>query len=191
MRHERNFKSASPTQLNLLALLPPVKGLKIPPEVRFRKMLKSQANGCVLFTGAIDPSSMGYGRFREDADTVWLAHRYAWKLQHGTVPALIRHEVCNTPSCCNTSHMSPGTPQDNTDDMIKAGRQRGKLLAEQVELIVKLHRERGMSAEDLAIRFNVSRLAVSKLLDGRTWSKVTGIKRQPKRQKKQQIQEAA
>jgi hypothetical protein len=191
MRHERNFDSASSLQLNLLELLPPVKGQKIPPEIRFRKMLEQQANGCILFTGAIDPSSMGYGRFREDAETVWLAHRYAWKLEHGDVPPLLRHATCNTPDCCNTSHMAPGSNQDNYDDMKKAGRQRGKLLAEQVKLIVKLHEERGMTAADLAERFKVSRLSISKLLMGKTWSKLTGIVYQPVRQSKRKLQEAA
>jgi hypothetical protein len=153
-------------------------------------MLTRQANGCLIFTGATDPSS-GYGRFRVDADNVVLAHRFAWKLEHGELPPLIRHVVCNTPLCCETSHMAPGTHQDNMDDMKKAGRQRGKLLPEQVRLIVKLHTERGMSAEELGERFKVSKLAICKLLDGRTWGKLTGIERTRKRQPKTPMKEAA
>lgn len=191
MRHERNFESTSLTNLDLATLLPPVKRQMIKPEIRFQKMLERKPNGCLIFTGAVDPSSLGYGRFREAENRVWIAHRYAWFLRYGTVPALLRHVKCHNPLCCETDHIQPGTHQDNTDDMMKAGRQRGKLLPEQVELIVALHTDRGMSADDLAERFKVSSLAVRKLLDGRTWSKLTGIQYRPKRQKKLQLKEVA
>jgi len=189
MRHETpaKFKTASPAQLDILDILPRVKRQKLPPEIRFRKMLKSNKNGCIEFTGAIDPSS-GYGRFRVDhSETPWLAHRFAYFLHHGSVPPLLRHR-CNNTECCNPSHMMPGTNADNHADMVAAGRQRGKLKKEQVQLVVKLHQS-GQPVKRLAERFSVSEISIRKLISGKTWSKVTGIDYAPKHTSK--IRDAA
>lgn len=180
MRHERNIRATSQLALNLMPTTRQVKTQKIPPEVRFKKMLKTGRNGCIEFTGAENVPGTDYGRFRVNRDVTVLAHRFAYEMAYGRVPELLRH-TCHNPKCCRHDHLIPGTQQDNVNDMIVAGRQRTYLKKEQVQLIVKLHTDRGMSVEALAERFAISRRAIINLLEGRTWSKVTGIQRVSKR----------
>ena len=49
-------------------------------------------------------------------------HRIAWSLTYGLIPeGLSVLHKCNNPRCCNPYHLYIGTPQDNTQDSIKAG----------------------------------------------------------------------
>lgn len=176
----RRIELPSPMQLNLMDLLPESKRQKIPANQRFAKMLrKKRGSDCIEFTGAIDPGSIGYGRFRE-IDKIWLAHRFAYHLAHGSVPPLLRHR-CNNPRCCNVAHLTEGTYQQNSDDMIAAGRQGKKLQPEQVKFIVKLHRDRGMKLTELAERYKVGLSTISDIVTGKTWKNVTGIQFAPAR----------
>jgi hypothetical protein len=52
-----------------------------------------------------------------------LAHRFAWTLINGPVPAglLICHH-CDNPPCCNPTHLFSGTILDNARDMVAKGR---------------------------------------------------------------------
>lgn len=59
-------------------------------------------DGCWIWRG--DPW-FGYGRFRAEGK-YWLAHRYAFRLEHGSLPAHIDlHHRCRTPLCVNTNHL--------------------------------------------------------------------------------------
>lgn len=62
--------------------------------------------------------SKGYGQFLN-----YLAHRIAWFLTHGEIPAgaVIRH-TCDNPPCCNPNHLVPGTHGQNFRDMVERGR---------------------------------------------------------------------
>jgi len=71
----------------------------------------------------------GYGRLwtgKRDAKGTALrvmAHRYAYELLVGEVPAdlLVLHH-CDNPSCCNPSHLWVGTQLENVRDCIQKGR---------------------------------------------------------------------
>ena len=55
-----------------------------------------------------------------------LAHRVAWRLAVGAIPKnLFVCHHCDNPPCCNPSHLFLGTNQDNIDDMVYKGRQKG------------------------------------------------------------------
>lgn len=172
----RVFEHTSPIQMNLFRSLPEVKRQTKPAPYRFRDMLKKKrGSDCIEFK-TVDLST-GYGKFRVD-DKIWRAHRYAYFLHHGQVPPLLRH-TCNNPMCCNVLHLKPGTNQQNSEDMVAAGRQ-GKLLKpEQVKLIVKMHLKRGHTITKLAERYSVGVSTISNIITGKTWSKVTGIQYQP------------
>lgn len=64
----------------------------------------------------------GYGQFWLNGEVV-RAHRTAWILLFGDIPEglMVLHK-CHIRRCCNPSHLKLGTAQDNTDDMMKAGR---------------------------------------------------------------------
>lgn len=123
----------------------------------------------------------GYGQLN-DRGRLLKAHRLSWEINLGPIPdrMLIRH-LCHNPSCCNPSHLLPGTPQDNHDDMRKAGRmfippcKRGEKafvakLTENQVLAIYSSNESGV---DLASRFGVTPSMISRIRCGHAWRHVT------------------
>lgn len=181
MKHERNIKAESSAQLDLIDLVPNVKRQKVPASIRFQKRLKNQPDGCIIFIGAIDPGTIGYGRFHVSANKIVRAHKFAWEQAKGPVPdGLILKHSCHNPRCCNIGHMSLGTRAENNAEMHAAGRAKTRLKAWQVSEIVQLSGE-GWTVNQLSEKFDRSELAMRKILNGRTWSKVTGIEYKPTR----------
>jgi predicted XRE-type DNA-binding protein len=81
-------------------------------------------NGCWEWMGFKMPN--GYGKFGlSKTGKKILAHRYSYKIHKGEIPDdLVVMHSCDNPGCVNPDHLSLGTIQDNTDDMIKKGRNR-------------------------------------------------------------------
>lgn len=65
----------------------------------------------------------GYGEMAYRGKT-WRAHRLAYHLTKGQIPAghVVRH-TCNNQCCCNPEHVVSGTQKENIADCIKAGNQ--------------------------------------------------------------------
>jgi len=64
----------------------------------------------------------GYGHFRGVTGRVQ-AHRQAWELTHGAIPAgmLVCH-MCDNTACVRPEHLYIGTHADNMRDMVARGR---------------------------------------------------------------------
>lgn len=77
---------------------------------------------CWLYHGS--KAHFGYGVlfFGKEGREV-RAHRFAWELLRGPIPAglWVLHR-CDVPSCVNPDHLFLGTAKDNTADMIRKGR---------------------------------------------------------------------
>ncbi|MGH7022786.1 MAG: HNH endonuclease signature motif containing protein [Caulobacteraceae bacterium] len=100
-------------------------GATLEERMRLRTVVDPET-GCHLWTGTLTPG--GYGRVHV------AAHRLAWQLANGPIPAgmLVLHR-CDNPRCCNPEHLFLGTAQDNMTDKVRKGRTRngwtGKLTA--------------------------------------------------------------
>lgn len=78
--------------------------------------------GCWLWTGATFKTGYGFIVKREDQSKT-LAHRWAWELLRGPIPAgMFLCHKCDVRNCVNPDHLFVGTQQDNVNDMWKKGR---------------------------------------------------------------------
>lgn len=147
---------------------------------------------CWLWTGA--HTSTGYGKINVDGIPV-LAHRLAWEMTNGTIPAglCICHH-CDKPQCVNPEHLFLGTHRENTADMIAKGRSsaigvsgvanimqrrpekrhwgekngHAKLSAETVSEI-RTKYQNGSSKPALAAQFRVCRQHIGMIVRGKLW----------------------
>ena len=141
-------------------------------EIRLWKHVARAAAGeCWPWTGHTTASRGGgtrYGAIRVGS-TMQKAHRVAWALSHGPIPAgqVVRHK-CDNSICCNPNHLELGTQADNIRDREERGRgvrlcgarhARAKLTEQQVREIRSLKGE-GQSIRSLGRRYGVSSYAI-------------------------------
>lgn len=81
-------------------------------------------SGCWLWFGACN--NKGYGYISKKTYGMCLAHRYAFASAGNDPGDLLVCHKCDNPACVNPDHMFLGTHKDNTQDMVKKGRARGR-----------------------------------------------------------------
>lgn len=89
---------------------------------RFWVQVRRDPSGCWMWSGSTNPN--GYGHVTLHG--VRGAHRIAWALMNGPIPAgrVVMHG-CDNPPCVNPDHLSLGSQMDNIHDAIAKGRRRG------------------------------------------------------------------
>ncbi len=92
-------------------------------QVRLERLSQVGSNGCINFVGYCSPD--GYGRITVNRKAK-MAHRVAYEIHKGVIPdnMEVMHS-CDNPCCVNPDHLSVGTHDDNIQDMVIKGRQRG------------------------------------------------------------------
>lgn len=130
-------------------------------------------SGCWLWTGAVD--AKGYGLLQVD-DASRRAHRLAWELHRGPIPASLHvlHK-CDVPSCVNPDHLFLGTNDDNVADKVAKRRQargHGKLTEQAVIQIIAL-RGSGRRTRDIGADYGIAASTVSNIWHGRIWGHAT------------------
>lgn len=126
-------------------------------------------------------NARGYGVIN-DGTRAQLAHRIAWLLEHGHLPAelgVLHH--CDNPACVRPSHLFIGTRADNNADMLAKGRYRAGTnpprgdstwnakLSEADVRHIRTTKERGT---DLAKRYGVTKATISDIRHRRSWAHI-------------------
>jgi hypothetical protein len=134
-----------------------------------------QPSGCWEVQGCVSSRS-GHVQInrKHEGLPVIRAHRLAWELANGPIPAglSVLHR-CDNPRCVNVDHLFLGTQRDNVLDSICKGRYnafgRQKLNAAQVHQIRALA-ARGLRHKDIAAQFGIARNTVSGIVSGASWA---------------------
>ena len=151
------------------------------PEVLWSKVDKRGEDECWEWKGF--KNNKGYGRTWIN-DKGYYAHRVIYSLAYpntislnaptSTIETGFLLHTCDNPACCNPKHLWIGTHKDNMEDKAKKGRcpdfsgDKGpncKLSMEQARE-ARLFRKNGMSARELAIKFEISLASMKTLLRG-------------------------
>ena len=129
-------------------------------------------NGCREWTGARHRN--GYGKFGIWPSGTTLAHRMAYELTVGPIPAgmVVRHS-CDKPACVEPTHLLLGTQADNLADRAARGRTSGTRLGirktdpAEARTAVEDIRAGRATKDDVADWFGVSEATVRDWLAGR------------------------
>ena len=150
----------------------------VPIDERLPDLYKvDQGTGCWNWTGTI--AGRGYGQLTVNGEQVY-AHRFAYQWFTGEDPNdfHVCHR-CDNPSCVNPDHLFLGTRKDNMQDASAKGRMRNggrqgtaNAAARITEDDVKAIRSAVGLQKEIAERFGVSRMIVSKIKTRRTWSHI-------------------
>lgn len=142
-------------------------------EERFWSKVDKSGN-CWLWQGYRRRSN-GYGTLTVRPRGTLLAHRIAWEVTSGPIPAgLYVCHHCDTPACVNPAHLFLGTQQDNMTDMRRKGRgargeqnNSGKLTPDDVRAIRRAAPATTLDA--LGKQYGVTRGAIWHIVHRRTW----------------------
>jgi hypothetical protein len=133
--------------------------------------MRTPENGCLRWIGA---RSEGYGVMRVAGRSRRATH-VALFLASGRWPTGVVMHDCDAPPCVEVGHLREGTLAENHADMMAKGRQaRGervggaKLTADQV-LQIRAALEAGETGQSQAVRFGVTRQAISYVKRMETW----------------------
>ncbi len=131
-------------------------------------------------------TAAGYGRFGVSRRVWEFAHRVAWRLTHGEIPAgaFVCHR-CDNPACVRPEHLFLGSPADNSADMKQKGRGKGnphpgprkgmkrlgarKLSDAQIQEIRALYGAKQVTQKELALRYGVSQPLISLVVRGESY----------------------
>lgn len=146
------------------------------PERLQKKIIKTES-GCWLFTGHL---RTGYGHMTNKHKAVYV-HKYMYEKYKGPIPKgyYVCH-TCDIKHCCNPDHLFIGTPQDNSDDCSKKGRQcRGScrpqsILNETQVLEIRQIKETidNITNVELGLIYGISPENISAIIHRRKWKHI-------------------
>jgi HNH endonuclease len=136
-----------------------------------------KSDGCWNWNGCLNEH--GYGLFGINNRSK-LAHRIAYKITIKDPDNLCVLHKCDNPKCVNPAHLFLGTKKENTQDMLKKGRDykpvgerstTSKLTISDVVLIRQLLSKRARGdVKRVAEKFKISKRHAYGIAAGETWS---------------------
>lgn len=149
----------------------------------WEKVQRGAPDECWRWTANLN--NHGYGTIYRDGRPMF-AHRLSYELASGAPipPGKIICHRCDNPACVNPAHLFMGTMKDNSQDMVRKGRNGykitirlgddhhgAKLTSVQVAKI-KARLLQQETCTGLAREFGVSRRTVAKIKAGETWQAI-------------------
>ena len=114
----------------------------------------------------------GYGRLRI-AGRKTVAARFSFELHYGPIPqGLLGCHTCDNRACVNPEHLFLGTSSDNAKDCVAKGRSYAPKLTEANIDVIKLAYSTGETQSSIALRFNVDRTTIGRVIRKQTWAHV-------------------
>lgn len=132
--------------------------------------LKRSEGGCLNWDGPV--TSKGYGLGMKADGKYVRAHRLAYRLHVGAIPAgahVLHH--CDNRRCCEPTHLYLGSNEENIVDKMVRDRSGKKLCREQVARI-KARLAAGESRRSLASAFGVNPSNITRIATGERWAHV-------------------
>lgn len=162
--------------------------MQIDPEKFWAKVAKGTEGECWPWMGYRQPEGprrLAYGIYRYGKRVVTRAHRAAYELAVGPIPAgMIVCHTCDVPYCCNPAHLWLGSVADNNADRQSKGRTihpfgsgyegprphgEGHGSARLTEAQAREILGRTETGAALAVEFGVTEITISRLRRGVTW----------------------
>ena len=140
---------------------------KTPVEGRFWQRVQ-RGDGCWAWLGT--KNNKGYGTLGVDGRKKGLAHRVAYQIANGAIPAgkWVLH-TCDNPGCVNPEHLYLGTHVENMRDMSLRGRGGHSLLTPVDAITIRERSKAGERRKTLAAEYGVSPITIKNINIGRTW----------------------
>lgn len=150
---------------------------------RFLKHVR-KTDGCWLWFGSVSNSGYGKTTVRRDGKLKHVgAHRAAWLIYNGDLPdgrICVCHR-CDEKRCVNPSHLFLGTDKENVTDAYQKERRKRdgrplyqpKFSPETVREIRNRAEVEGVTGRALAESYGVSRMLISKIINGQIYRYVS------------------
>jgi len=138
------------------------------------RISKNPTTGCWIWMGALFQGS-GYGQFsnRELSKSPTTAHRAAWEILKGPIPAgkMVLHK-CDNRKCVNPDHLYCGSNAENMRDRSLRGYVHQMRLDEGKVREMRKLRQAGWPWRKLAAKYDVHTNAIIEATMGRSWAYV-------------------
>lgn len=130
---------------------------------------KSHESECWIWLGGVN--NKGYGQFRLNG-RLYMSHRLAYSLSKSEIPrGLFLCHKCDTPKCCNPSHMFIGTQSDNMIDRVVKNRQPNLVLTPEIVKEIRRLSASYMPGQ-ISKKLNISLTLVKKVFYNESWKHV-------------------